>query len=255
MAEKFSTGLREMVAEGCSYKKALEGGIMKIFSGAAPATADAAKTGTLLVTITDDSGAHTNEVLSSGTVTLDSGAAGSVDTITVNSVEVMGAVVAFDDTLTVTAAAVATQINKYNSSPNYRATSSGAVVTIIALPTTGTGPNGDTVASTSTTIATTDGNMASGVASANGLEYGASVGGVISKDSGDVWSGVVASTGTAGYFRILGSVSDGGGSSTTLVRIQGTCGTSGADYNMGSTTLTLSSTHTIDTFSITLPAS
>ena len=106
-----------------------------------------------------------------------------------------------------------------------------------------------------TTLTKTDVNMGTetaGVASVNGLTYGAIASGVLSKSG--VWSGVVSSGGTAGYFRICGSVVDAGSSSTTLVRIQGTCGVSGADYNMSSTTLTAAATHTVDTFSLTFPA-
>lgn len=253
MSLMFSTGLRNFVGMYGSYKRALQGGVMKIYSGSAPATADSAVSGTLLCTVSLASGTVTSEVCSYGTVTL-AGSGGSVDSITVNGSEILGAVVSWTTDLTTTAAAVAGQINSYVpiSGVEYIATSSGAVVTITALPGTGTTPNGYVVATTITTMTKTDANLANGVVSANGLTYGAIVSGILSKSG--TWSGAVGAAGSAGYFRLCGSVADAGASSISLVRIQGTCGVSGADYNMSSTSLTLAATHTVDTFSLTLPA-
>ncbi len=68
MAERLSTGLRnEMVgAGGQSMADALNDGILKIFTGAQPATADAAETGTLIAEITQDSGAFVSEAPENG---------------------------------------------------------------------------------------------------------------------------------------------------------------------------------------------
>lgn len=89
----------------------------------------------------------------------------------------------------------------------------------------------------------------------NGLEFGAASGGAISKESG-VWSGTNAATGTAGWFRLMANATDASGldSSYLYPRIDGSIGTSGADLNLGSTSLTSGATLTIDTFTITLPA-
>jgi len=54
---KASTGLRNKLLDSNPLKTILALGEIKIFSGAEPATADAAETGTLLVTITEASGA------------------------------------------------------------------------------------------------------------------------------------------------------------------------------------------------------
>jgi hypothetical protein len=80
------------------------------------------------------------------------------------------------------------------------------------------------------------------------------VAGVLSKAS-DTWDGVAVQTGTAGYFRYCASTSDGNGTSTSEIRIQGAVSTSGAELNMSSTTITSAATTTIDTFDITMPAS
>jgi hypothetical protein len=61
MAIKFSTGLKNRILNlstgtpaGSSLGDAIDGGQLIIYSGSAPATADAAATGTVLVTYTED---------------------------------------------------------------------------------------------------------------------------------------------------------------------------------------------------------
>jgi hypothetical protein len=80
------------------------------------------------------------EVLSSGTVTL-SGTSGDITGITVNAVEVMNGTESFDTDLETTAAAIVASIIAKTSSPNYTAANTGAVITILAIAGTGTGPN------------------------------------------------------------------------------------------------------------------
>jgi hypothetical protein len=81
----------------------------------------------------------------------------------------------------------------------------------------------------------------------------AAVAGVLSK-AADIWSGVAGATGTASYFRLVVNT-DTGVLSTTEIRLQGTVGTSGADINMSSVTITSGATQTIDTWDLTQPAS
>ena len=49
---KFSTGLRNGMLSGLNLKAALNGGSLLLFSGPVPATADAAETGTVLMSLT-----------------------------------------------------------------------------------------------------------------------------------------------------------------------------------------------------------
>ena len=255
----YSTGLRNFVAAYGPYKRALQGGKMCIYSGTVPASADAALVAgyTLLSTMTKASGALTLEVCAAGSATL-AGVAGTVTSITVGAIEVLGATCTFVDTLTNLATAVAAQINAYCplTGAEYIATSSGAKVIITCLPGTGV-VTGNVVTTGAGGITSTDvhvGTEVTGVANVNGLTYGGATSGVLAKGS-DVWSGVNAATGTASYFRLYGSVADSLALSTTLIRIQGTCGTSGTDYIMSSTSLTAGYTHTVDGFTLTLPAS
>lgn len=258
MTARFSTGLRNFVASGGGgYKEALQGGQIKIYSGAQPATADAAPTGTLLVTITDNSGAHTSETIATGSVSLTGGASGSVNTITVDSIDILGGAVNFNTTLAQTAADVATAINNNAANPEYTAAvNSGSIVTIYARQGTGAAANGLVVASTVTTITKTDANMSGGVTAVNGLKFGAATGGVVDKLSTQTWSGVCANSGTAGWFRFEGPVADSGtlDSAGTQIRLDGAVSTSGQQLNMSSTTFTASATETITSFPITLPA-
>lgn len=94
-----------------------------------------------------------------GSVELTGGGSGTVNGITINSVEVMSGAVAFNTTLAQTAIDVADNINNNYTSPNYHARAVGAKVyiwqqTIVA----GT----LTVAADTTTITTTDTNLSGG---------------------------------------------------------------------------------------------
>jgi hypothetical protein len=86
-----------------------------------------------------------------------------------------------------------------------------------------------------------------------GLTFGDSASGTMAKSTAETWSGTAVATATAGWFR-FSSVGDGGGSSTTDERIDGTVATSGAQLNMSSTSVTTSAVQTISTFQITVPA-
>lgn len=259
MALSWSQGIRDFVNVHGAYKRALGGGILEIRTGSPPATANTAISGTLLCTVSLASGAVTKEVLSKGCITL-TGSGGSVDSITVGGKEILGAVVAWDTSLAITAAAVAAQINKHQpiTGEKYIATSNGDVITISAMYGTGTAGNGTAgtviagVTTMGATVVSLGGTAGTGIAGSNGLTYGACTSGVLVKSG--VWSGTNIVTGVAGYFRILGSENDGGTASTTAIRVQGVCGISSGDYPMTTTTLTAGQTHTVDTFALTLPA-
>lgn len=255
MTMRLSTGLRNFLANGGGLAQALNNGRMEIYSGAQPTSPDAAVTGTLLCTITAGGAAITNETLATGTVTL-SGSSGSVNTITVNGVNIISAAVPFNGTLTQTALDLATAINNNMSAPEYTATASGATVTISAARGTGASPNGFVVTGTLTTLTATYANMAGGVNAANGLQWGAASGGQIAIRPGQTWSGTNAATGTAGYFRLYGSTSDAGAldSAGTQLRMDGAISSSGAELNFNSTAFVSGATTTIPTFTATVPA-
>ncbi len=88
----------------------------------------------------------------------------------------------------------------------------------------------------------------------NGLDFGAPASGVVSKATGETWSGAAAATGTAGWFRLYSNAYVTG-ASTAAIRLDGTCATSGGQLNLSSTSITSGATITIDTFAVTVPAS
>lgn len=99
-----------------------------------------------------------------GSVELTAGASGSVDGITVNSIQIMSGAEAFATDLPTTASNVAANINAFTSTPNYTAVANGAIVTITASV-AGVGENTNAVVSSVTTITKTDTNMAGGTSS------------------------------------------------------------------------------------------
>jgi len=256
MALRLSKGLRNFLNEGGSLKQAFAGGIIELYTGAQPATADDAISGSLLVTYTDASGAHTPGVQSVGSVELTGGGSGSVDTLTVNSIEIMGSSTPFNTTLAQTAQDIVNKINDNERNMLFTASLSGNTVVITAKPGLGALPNGWAVVSATTTITKTDTNMAGGVYSANGLKFGDSANGALVKKTGQSWSGVATGTGTAGWFRMKGAVSDAGAldSSEVYHRLDGNVGTSGANLNLSSTSIVTSATQTLSTFTLTEPA-
>ena len=265
MAIRLSTALRNFILEGGSLKQAFANGKLKLYTGSQPTTADLAPTGTHLCTYTASSGAHTAEVSATGSLTISGTTSGSVDTVTVNSIDILGGAVTHTGSHTTTATAVAAAINNNPKNFMFVASSTGAsgVVTIKAKPGLGTLGNGWVVSATATT--TTVGtfvNLGSGVAGvnpANGLRFGDASAGVLVKDTTQAWTGVAvgAGTQTAGWFRLLGAVADDESDDTInnlFLRLDGNVATSGANLNLTSTSIANGATQTISTFSVTEPA-
>lgn len=256
MTMRLSTGLRNFLNKQGGIDSALRNGWVDIFTGAQPTSADAAATGTLLCQLTNNAGVLTNEVAATGTLTLTAGSAGTLNTLTVNGVDILGAIMPFNGTLTQTAADIAAQINRFKSEPDYTATSAGAVVTIMASPGKGTVPNGFVVAATLTTMTATTANLAGGVTPVNGLLFDTSVAGIMSKLLTQTWSGVNLASGVGGWFRQHGSVADANAldAAGTLIRIDGALSTAGAEMTLNTTAFTAGATTVLPTWSMTVPA-
>ena len=256
MSLRLSSGLRNHIAQRGSIKQGLQHGALYIYSGSQPATADAAVTGTLLAILTSSSGARTKEVQATGTITLTGGSAGSIDTLTVNSINIIpNGAVSYNASLSQTATDLATAINENITVPQYSASAAGAVVTIKAPLGLGTGGNGWVVTATLTTLTASYANMANGVAQANGLKFGTSAAGVLSKLAAQTWSGAAVATGVAGWFRFVGAVDDPLTSDALALynRLDGSIGISGADVNMSNTSIVAGAAQTMADFTITVP--
>ncbi len=79
----------------------------------------------------------------------------------------------------------------------------------------------------------------------NGINFGQIVDETLHKALGEVWSGVAAVGGTAGWFRIYGNDRTEGASKVEP-RMDGAIATSGAQMNMANTTISSGGTTTID---------
>jgi len=268
MALLWSTGIRQFVAQHGSYKRALQGGVMVLYSGTVPASADlvAGSYTTQLVCISLGSGSYTPETQASASLTL-SGSGGSLDALWVGipgetEVQIMGPVglaIPYNTDLTTTASDVVAQIQTYLSNPEYEVSSNGAIITVKSLMGSGIAQNGFELDCTSSggLLENCPQTFAGGVAAVNGLTYLYGIAGVLTKTG--TWSGVILNTGTASYWRIYGPTANEWGAplaSTSAIRVQGTCGVGATfDYNMSSTSLTAGQTHQIDNFNLEIPVS
>jgi len=266
MALRFSTGMVQALMQRRGLKEALHDGVIKVYSGSQPATADAAVTGTLLLTVTNASGAFTADTPSTA----------QVSEITITGIT---ASTTYSLIFTPPASDYATETHTYVSPGSGQTAdllgqalantiNSGSDATEpsayahaifnaaddilyvafapgIAVVTTDTESGG---ATDMTVVSETTADVRT-----NGLQFGASTAGVLAKEADIVWSGAVAATGTAGWFRFSANPTDAGALSTTLVRMDGACGTSNSDMNLSSVNLVAATTVTVDTFSITQP--
>jgi hypothetical protein len=255
MTLRFSTGLRNNLAGNKGFASTFAKGSINIYSGTQPATADSPATGTLLGTASLSSGALTQEVRASQTITV-AGAAGSINTVSVGGLNIIpDGTVAFSVDAATTATALCDAINRNGL---FDATVSGAVVTVLAPRGAGVTYNAVSFATAVTTLTATVGaaTMSGGVAAVNGLTFAAPASGAVSKSG--IWSfngAVAAGAGTtAGWFRLVASTVDAGGASTTLERLDGSIAVSGADMNLSNITIVSGAPNTIDTFTYTQPA-
>jgi hypothetical protein len=256
MTVRLSTGARNALAQAGGFAGAFNKCSIAIYTGTQPATADSAATGTLLGTVTLGSAALTSETQASQTITV-AGSAGSINTVTVGTLNIIpdGAVAFRTD-----AATTALDLNDaINRNGLFTATVSGAVVTVKPRPGAGTTYNGVAFATTVTTLTATVGaaTLSGGVAAVNALTFGAPAAGVVSKPTTATWSFNGVAAGTAGWFRVIGSVADAGAAISAalyLVRLDGSIATSGGDLNLSNITIAVSSPNTIDTFSFTIPS-
>ena len=258
MAFNISTGLDNQsfnaVRGPVSGTYSLQGGYIGIYSGTQPASADAAATGTLLVKITNSSGAFT---------------AGAYQTTDDDNVCASQSVTSGVN-MTLNGTGAGTLGVGYHVSISSAATEdlSTAVFRI-----TGTGNNDEAIveyieggnnaavytANTFKTVseiyprkpAAFSSNVKVGYAITNGLYLALAASGAIAKHSGQTWSGVGIADGTAGWFRFYGAATDAGGVSTSLPRLDGRIATSGAELNLSNTSIVTGAAQSITAFSIT----
>lgn len=258
MTIRLSTGARNGLAGRLGFAAMFNHGYIKVFSGAQPANADAAETGTLLGIFTKSSGSLTKETRATGSVTITGASGGSINNITVGGLNIIpdGAITVSGDTTSTLAAKLCDAINRNGI---MEASVSGAVVTLKGRP--GTGVTTAAVSGSLTTATASYVNMGSGVAGVapvNGLILASPSAGVIAKPSDHVWSFAGIAVGTAGWARFYSS--DGGDSGGLLSgapwypRLDGSCGVGSGDFLMSTIAITVGLPVTMDTFQWTQPA-
>lgn len=254
MAIRLSTALRNFMLGGGSLSQAFSGGILEVRTGGQPAEADNAATGTKLVTFTAASGTWTAETPATGSIELTGGASGSVNTVTVDSINILDTAVPFNTSLAQTASDLADALNRSSLNTDFDADVSTATVTLTSRPGRAVRYNSITIAGSLTTITATYTAPSGGVVAANGLWFAEPATGILTKRAAQVWSGVAVASGTAGWFRLKGVRTDNDASSTTLMRLDGTIASSGGNLTMSPTTMTIGATQTLASFSPTIPA-
>jgi len=91
-------------------------------------------------------------------------------------------------------------------------------------------------------------------AGGTGLTFDASVAGTISKAAAEIWKFLGLAAGTAGWFRFYPAGGNPANTSSTEARLDGSCGSSGADMNLTNISITVGAPNTVDVFQFTQPA-
>lgn len=288
MAKRLSSGMVDFISQEGGITQALSNGVIRFYTGSQPATADAAATGTLLCTFTKASGTLTAETRAACRVVV-SADAGSVDSILVAGLPLIGSAVTCGGVQATHMADLVSAINNYSSSPDFKAVASGGSY---AGVTYGTGTAGEffiiapknsgdifnalnIVFNTTVTQITLNGGAAGvdrtgsfaatvgtghsgntavvGVTAANGLNFtfpNASAGVAVKEATS--WTGVAVATGAVGWFRFSGDSADPTVISTEAIRMDGSVGTSGTDLIVSSTAITTGATQTVNTFTLNM---
>jgi len=265
MALRFSTALRNKIASGLSWAEALQNGELVIYTGSQPANADTAQSGTELVRFTLSGGTYTAPTQCITKIALAT-ANGTVDDITVGGgFDLLNSAnVSVGANLTDGAANVAADINAKVNPFGITAGSNANDVWLYVPESFGAALNNVTcTANGTTTTATVNAGdnilgganaQQNGVAAANGLNFQPAANGAIAKES-TAWQANASANGTAGWFRYLAGGSNDSVTGTTELCFDGTVATSGGDLNLSSLTITANATQTINTFTVTVPAS
>ena len=240
MALRFSTGLRNALnSKACSHLKPVDDNAAVSFNGDTN-------------TVTVGGSGYVAGSIQAGDLVLIVGATNAVNNGLFN-VESVGA-----DTFVTTETTIAT--DTASASTDIHVFRGGAFKDIfrngIMRIYTGSQPTSADNAETGTNILkiTKSSGAFAGGAPANGLNFGTSSNGIVGKAAGEIWSGVGLSGGTAGWFRFYDN-GENTGTSTSHIRFDGACATSGGELNMSSTSIVEGATTTVDSFNVTLMAS
>jgi hypothetical protein len=254
MSLRYSTGYRNGLLQGKSFKELFADGVIRMFTGSQPSSADTGATGTLLVTITRAAQTFVASILSTrqtDAVKVTAGTATEVYTVAINGNPYAYTMQGGDDAFAIAKglAALVRKNNLVNCVPWTNGGLGGVMVEAKCA-----GEVYSVLVSTTASVGTIAWSACVANSRYNGLLFGSASAGVIGKESAYAWSGSAIVTGTAGWFRLSENDDDYDADSTSCVRIDGTVGTSGADLTVGSSSLTANGAVTLDSANFTNPS-
>lgn len=256
-----STGAKNAFSK-LGLKDLLDGFVLNIYSGTPPVSADNAESGAKLLTLTKEGLSWSADVKQENYFSV-TGIGSDGDTIKVTITPSGGSAETFtytksssESTTDAIARAIANLISEGSDYMDAMATTETTESGVILRGKYGGEAFTVNVAVTGSITVSPSGDLTDVVAASygNGLHFELIPnvsGGTLEKLSGESWKGTVLASGTAQWFRIQAH-DDGGGASTSAIRIQGLVGTL-ADSPLrlaGSTSLVQDTEITVDTFSI-----
>ncbi len=246
MAIRLSTGCVQLLAQHKTLKEIFHDGAIHIYTGTQPANADTAISGTLLCTLAAEgttfvAGTRSVPVIVKVTVTSDTQSTYTISIGTTDYTYTKGTGEGVNDIAKGLFNTIA------DNSPHFLCAWTGSDAVILTERFAAS--EGTPSVSVSTGMTKTDVQTSS---RAGGIQFGSATGGVLSKESA-LWKGTVITDGTAGWFRIVGNSADGGGSSTTLPRIDGSIGTTSGDMILRTVSLLANDIITLTDMTITIP--
>lgn len=253
MAVRLSVALLRYSWNVGSIAEALSGGTVRIYSGTQPDAPELAPTGTLLATITDTSGSWTAETAATGSVEITGSGSGSIDSLTVDGVELLLAPVSGTSKSDV-AYKLYAALQEYSHRHEFLASYDGMeTVTLTCRPGRGTKFNAAVVSGSLTTLSATYTDFSGGVDSVNGLWWGSAenYSNIAQMLAGtQTKTGTAVADGTAGWLRVCGPFADADADDTDyeMFRMDMAIGETGANVTIDDDAITTGETVTIATF-------
>lgn len=261
MALKVSTGLRNIMLGSNSMREIFNEGCSKLllYSGAAPANADAAVTGTLLCSITNNKATSKAkkkvEITATAvnateyTVTLNGTAIRFKSDVSATLDEISAGLAAAINVAQGVTVTDALKINNPEIYQKFTVADLGAGTGKITIEAATAGEYFECSVGANLALATL-------TEDAYGIrfeDYGDIASGILEKLDTQTWEGACIADGTIGYFRIV-TDADTGGSSTSLPRLQGSVSTSNSDLILASINAVTLASISINSAKFTFPA-
>ena len=244
---KFSTSTVQGLAKYKTLKEQFNDGVLRIYSGAQPANADAAINGVLLFEVTKNGGtfaAGTKSTAQVDKIVVGSYTEGHTFAVSIDAGTTYTYTALAGSSTTIVATGLAALINE---SEIVSAVSSGADVIVRARFAGVAFVSAEETDTGTLTLSTLVANVR-----AQGIQFGTATDGVLAKETGD-WEGVALADGVAAWFRFCANAADNGGASSALPRIDGSCSTTSGDLVLRTLNIVTGDPLVITACNITMP--